>query len=99
MKNTKINKKKSKINIDFVRLGFSIAVIYFVISFCYQQRELNYYKSQKDIYIKGIKEQQETLKKYDEQKNQENTDEIMENYARDLGYVKPYEKIFIDINK
>ncbi len=98
MKNTK-SKKKYKVKIDFVRLGFCVATIYFVISFCYQQRELNNYQRQKEIYQNGIKDQQATLKKYNEQKNQESTDEIMENYARDLGYVKPYEKIFIDINK
>lgn len=91
--------KNYKIRIDFVRLIFSIISIYFVICFTYQQIELNYYKSQRQRTEEGIRKQTEVLKKYKKEIESENTDELLEKKARDLGYVKPNEKIFIDINK
>ena len=53
-----------------------------------------------DMYESDIENKNKLVEYYDSQKSVINTDEYIEKVARDtLGYVKPYEKVFIDANK
>ncbi len=75
-------------------------VIYFVYTIFEQQLQINKYNSQIQMYQADIDSKTDLVKYYDEQKSNINSDEYIEKVARDiLGYVKPYEKIFIDANK
>lgn len=99
MEKKKEQRKNYKIRIDFTRLILSAVSIYFVICFSCQQIKLNQYRRQKEITEQGILKQKETLKKLEEEMKSENSDELLEKKARELGYIKPNEKIFVDINK
>ena len=97
MNNSKENKKG---NINF----FHIISIAFIIYFCYtmfdQQLQINKYNSQIEMYENDIENKNKLVDYYSSQKTNITTDEYIEQVARDLlGYVKPYEKIFIDANK
>ena len=73
---------------------------YFVYTLVDQQIQINKYNSQIEMYRADIKSKTELTDYYNKQKGSIQTDEYIENVAREtLGYVKPYEKIFIDANK
>jgi len=92
--------KKSRKKINFARmLGIGIFV-YFISVFCIQQFRINEYKIQEEYYKNSISEKKEEKAKNEELMAQTNTSEYIEQVAREkLGLVKPYEKIFMDINK
>ncbi len=95
-KNTK--KRKKKFNI------FNLLVVAFIVYFVYtvydQQLQINKYDSQIDMYKADIESKNELVEYYASQKSSIESDEYIESVARDtLGYVKPYEKIFVDANK
>jgi len=92
--------KKSRKKINFARmLGIGIFV-YFISVFCIQQFRINEYKIQEEYYKNSISEINEEKAKNEELMAQTNTSEYIEQVAREkLGLVKPYEKIFMDINK
>jgi len=74
--------------------------VYFVTTFVDQQISINKYSSQIEMYKADIANKQALTKYYDEQQDSVETDEYIEQVARDnLGLVKPYEKIFVDVNK
>ena len=53
-----------------------------------------------EMYTADIENKRELVNYYNNQKGNTKSDEYIENVAREsLGYVKPYEKIFIDANK
>ena len=95
--NNKINKKKKIRPIMIVLFTFSI---YFVYTFIEQQVQINKYDSEIEMYTADIENKRELVNDYNNQKGNTKSDEYIENVAREsLGYVKPYEKIFIDANK
>ena len=75
-------------------------MVYFAYIFVNQQTQINKYDSQIKMYSADIKVKKNLTEYYNNQKGSINSDEYIENIAREsLGYVKPYEKIFIDANK
>lgn len=93
-------KKKKKIELDYVRIILVAFVIYFAYTFISQQFSINEY----DVKIADIKSKIESENDRVEEinilKTKSNTIEFMEDVARsELGLIKPYEKIFIDVNK
>jgi len=95
MKNDKKNGK-----IKFIHIVVLTFVAYFIGTMLDQQIKLNKYDSQIDMYESDIESKNKLVEYYDSQKSVINTDEYIEKVARDtLGYVKPYEKVFIDANK
>ena len=95
--NNKINKKKKIRPVMIVLFAFSI---YFVYTFIEQQVQINKYDAEIEMYTADIENKRELVNYYNNQKGNTKSDEYIENVAREsLGYVKPYEKIFIDANK
>ena len=95
--NNKINKKKKIRPVMIVLFAFSI---YFVYKFIEQQVQISKYDSEIEMYTADIENKRELVNYYNNQKGNTKSDEYIENVAREsLGYVKPYEKIFIDANK
>ena len=95
--NNKTNKKKKIRPVMIVLFAFSI---YFVYTFIEQQVQINKYDSEIEMYTADIENKRELVNYYNNQKGNTKSDEYIENVAREsLGYVKPYEKIFIDANK
>jgi len=92
--------KKSRKKLNFARI-FGIGIFaYFISVFCVQQFRINEYKVQEEYYENAIAEINEGKIENEELMAQTNTSEYIEQVAREkLGLVKPYEKIFIDINK
>jgi len=94
-KNVVKRRKISFMGILFMRVG-----VYFVTTFVDQQVSINKYSSQIEMYKADIENKQALTKYYDEQQDSVETDEYIEQVAREnLGLVKPYEKIFVDVNK
>ena len=95
---TKENNKKGKIKLSM--LVFVVFLGYCVYTLIEQQVQINKYNSQISMYKAEIEEKTEMINYYNNEKNNIDSDEYIENVARDsLGLVKPYEKIFIDANK
>lgn len=93
------NKKKNR-KFGMIHLFMIVFVCYFVYTFTQQQIQINKYDSQIEMYSADIENKEKLTEYYNSQKNNTNSDEYIENIAREkLGYVKPYEKIFVDANK
>lgn len=93
-----ISKKGKKLNIPRVLL-FGV-FIYFVSVFCIQQFKINEYNIQEEYYNNAISEINDDKAEYEALASQSNTTEYIEKVAREkLGLVKPYEKIFMDVNR
>lgn len=99
----KILKKdqKNKGNkISYLKLFFAVFLAYFLYTMYTQQLQINKYNSQITMYQQDITSVSKLNKYYESQEASMQTDEFIEKMAREkLGYVKPYEKIFVDINK
>lgn len=94
------NNRKSKKKLNISRLLFTGIVVYFVSVFCVQQFRINEYKVKEEYYNNAITELSQEKAEYEALASQSNTAEYIEKVAREkLGLVKPYEKIFMDINK
>lgn len=94
----KQNVKKRKFGI--IHIAILVFGVYFVYTLVQQQIQINKYNSQIEMYSADIKTKKELTEYYNSQKGNTKTDEYIENVAREnLGYVKPYEKIFVDVNK
>ncbi len=95
-----INNKKGKKKIKLSKILFIGVAIYFVSVFCVQQFRINEYKVKEEYYSNAITELNQEKAEYEALASQSNTAEYIEKVAREkLGLVKPYEKIFMDINK
>lgn len=95
-----INNKKGKKKIKISKILFIGVAIYFVSVFCVQQFRINEYKVKEEYYSNAITELNQEKAEYEALASQSNTAEYIEKVAREkLGLVKPYEKIFMDINK
>lgn len=96
------NKKKSvkKRKLGLMHVFVICFMLYFTYTFIDQQIQINKYDSKIKMYSADIKAKKDLTEYYNNQKGSTNSDEYIENVAREsLGYVKPYEKIFIDVNK
>ena len=95
--NKSSNKKKKISILHILMIAF---VVYFVYTLYDQQLQINKYNSQIAMYTEDIENKNELIAYYNNQKDSIKTDEYIESVAREtLGYVKPYEKIFVDTNK
>ena len=92
--------KKSRKKLNFAKI-FGIGIfVYFISVFCVQQFRINEYKVQEEYYENAIADINEEKIENEELMAETNTAEYIEQVAREkLGLVKPYEKIFMDINK
>ena len=92
--------KKSRKKLNFAKI-FGIGIfVYFISVFCVQQFRINEYKVQEEYYENAIADIKEEKIENEELMAETNTAEYIEQVAREkLGLVKPYEKIFMDINK
>ncbi len=93
-----VKKKRKKIRLfNVVVVAF---VVYFIYTFCDQQIQINNYDSKIETYKADIENKEKLVEYYKGKKTNIETDEYIEEVAREnLGYVKPYEKIFVDVNK
>lgn len=93
-------KKAVKKRLNMFTIFCVVFVGYFVYTLFDQQIQINKYDSQIEMYTAEINSKKQETVYYKEQKSNLNTTEYIENVAREsLGYVKPYEKIFVDTNK
>lgn len=96
----KVVKKKLRKKISLFNVIVFCFVVYFVYTFCDQQIQINNYNSKIETYKNDIESKNKLVSYYKDQKTNIETDEYIEDVAREsLGYVKPYEKIFVDTNK
>ncbi len=102
-KKEEIIEKLKKINlrqkITVVNVIFYGMIIYAVINCVGQEFKLREYDRKIERYEENIATQKEILSEYKSKIKEQNTEEIMEELARKQGYIKPSEKIYIDINK
>ncbi len=97
MANSSVKKKKKNKVIYLCLFGF---LIYFAYTLFQQQLQLDKYNSQIKMYESEIEAKESLVNYYSNEKDNIDSDEYIEQVARDvLGYVKPYEKVFIDANK
>ncbi len=90
------NRKKYKIS----RMLFIVAFTYFLSVFLIQQYKLNEYKVKENYYTTTIAEINSERAEYEALGEKTDSIEYIEKVARErLGLVKPYEKIFMDVNK
>lgn len=96
MKKKRVNKKRKQVSIVMALL-FGAAIIYFAVSFFNTNKEINEKKQE----LNGLQTQYEEQVKQNEalQKTIDENDEaaIAEKYARENGYVKTDERVYIDI--
>lgn len=94
----KASKKRFKVDwIKVLLIGF---VIYFVILFTNQQLQINEYNVKIDDVENKIEDAKMKTDEIKSTQEKTNDSDYIESVAREeLGLVKPYEKIFIDVNK
>lgn len=97
-RNVKVSKKKYKV--DWLRVGFICFMVYFAVTFTNQQLQINEYNVKLESIQNQIEEAEAKTEEIKSAENKTDDAEYIENVAREeLGLVKPYEKIFIDVNK
>ena len=75
-------------------------IIYFLYTIIAQQKTLNSYAQEKEKYNDNIETAQEEQNELNEMKENINTDEYIEQIAREkLGMYYPNERVYIDIEK
>lgn len=100
MRQKKSNKKVQKKNINIIHIISVLFCIYFVYTMFDQQIKINNYNSQIEMYEKDIETKNNLVGYYSKQSQNTQSDEYIESVAREkLGYIKPYEKIFVDANR
>lgn len=96
----KILKFKKNNKFNFMSFVIIILIAYFSYTFYTQQLQINKYNSQIEILENDISYKEDLTETYKEARENVNSDEYIEKVAREeLGLIKPYEKIFIDVNK
>lgn len=92
--------KKKKYRVDYVRVIVIICLVYFSVTFVKQQFEINEYNVKINSIKQDIVDANHEIENLNETKEKANDSEYIEKVAREeLGLVKPYEKIFIDVSK
>lgn len=98
--NQSVEMEKSRKRNRILAFCFILFSVYFVYTFLDQQTQINKYNSQIEVYKTEIAAKNEITNYYKEQAENTTTDKYIEQVAREtLGYVKPYEKVFVDTNK
>lgn len=96
----KNNNRKKKYKIDYLRVLLIVGFVYFSMTFIKQQLEINEYNVKINSTKEDIVAAKEQIQSLNETKEKVNDSEYIETVAREeLGLVKPYEKIFIDVSK
>lgn len=94
------NKVKKRYTVDYLRVVLVISLIFFSITFVKQQFEINEYNVQINSIEQDIVSARERTQELKAVESKVNDSEYIEQIARtELGLVKPYEKIFIDVDK
>lgn len=94
----KISKKIYKV--DWIRVLLIGFVIYFVFVFADQQLQINEYNVKLSDTTNKIDDAETRTEDLKATKEKTDDSDYVESVARkELGLVKPYEKIFIDVNK
>ena len=84
----------------YKKLLVLIFAIYVIYTFIMQQQTLNAYKAEEDKYNLEIEQAQEEHQKLITTKNNINSDEYIEQIAREkLDMYLPNERVYIDIGK
>lgn len=85
---------------NHLKLVFLLFCVYFIYTMFSQQVQIDKYNSQIEMYNADIDGKYKLVNYYKEQKQNIESMEYIEQVARDtLGYIKPYEKIFVDTNR
>lgn len=92
--------KKLNFKKVYKKLLILIFAIYVIYTFVVQQQTLNAYKAEEKRYNQEIEEAQEEQDKLIETKNNINSNEYIEQIAREkLDMYLPNERVYIDIGK
>ncbi len=92
--------KKKKYKIDYLRVLLIVCLVYFSVTCIKQQLEINEYNVKINAINQDIDYANEQIAELNAKKEKVNDSEYLEQIAREeLGLVKPYEKIFIDVDK
>lgn len=93
-------KKNKKYRVDYLRVILIIGVVYFAVTFVKQQLSINEYNVKIESIKQDIALAEDKIEELNDTKSKVNDSEYIEKVAREeLGLVKPYEKIFIDVDK
>ena len=93
-------KSKKKYKVDYLRVILVVALIFFSTTFVKQQLEINEYNVQINSIKEDIASAEKKITELEAVEEKVNDSEYIEQVARaELGLVKPYEKIFIDVDK
>ena len=96
--NSKQVKKKYKV--DYLRVILVVALVFFSVTFVKQQFQIHEYNVQIDSINQDIADAKEKTIELKGVESKVSDFEYIEEIARnELGLVKPYEKIFIDVDK
>jgi len=91
---------KKKYKVDYLRVILVVALVFFSVTFVKQQFEINEYNVQINSVKQDITEAKEKTAELRAVENKVNDSEYIEEIARtEFGLVKPYEKVFIDVDK
>jgi Septum formation initiator. len=91
------DKKKGNIFFKFITI---IVIFYAMFTFVEQQKDINSYKNEQRYYNEQIKVAEEKNKELVNIKENTESDEFIEKYAREeLKLYLPNERVYIDINK
>lgn len=98
--NQVVNKKKKKYKVDYLRVALIISLVYFCATFVKQQLSINEYNVKISSVEQDILEAKAKTEELKQVKTKADDAEYIEYVARnEYGLVKPYEKIFIDVDK
>ncbi|MEG0073870.1 MAG: hypothetical protein RR922_04160 [Clostridia bacterium] len=95
----RLERKRIKSKFSVLNVIFLGVLIYGIVTLIQQEFMLTQYEDSIAMHKQYIADEQENLNNNKREKEQEKNDKTMERLARNLGYVKPSEKLFIDINK
>lgn len=96
----KASKKKIDLSVLCKRLILCVLAVYICVSLVMQQFDLSKLDKEEKYLDEQIELTQKEAKHLEDEKSLVGTDEYIERVARErLGYMKKYEKVFIDTNK
>lgn len=96
----KVKSNKKRYKVDYLRVILIITLVYFSVTVVRQQFSINEYNVKINSFKQDIAQANEKIDELKEIETKVNDSEYIESVARnELGLVKPYEKIFIDVDK
>ena len=94
------SKVKKRYKVDYLRVVLVVSLVLFSINFVKQQFQINEYNVQINSIKQDIDEAKSKTQDLRSVESKVTDSDYIEEVARtELGLVKPYEKIFIDVNK